>query len=167
MEQEELINEKKTWLYEQIKSEYAAMAKKNRILFWVLCTIFGIFLIQGVLQLAGVLEPFDTRKELSYFIFYAALLLGGLYSMMVSNKMAKADTPEDLLVTYGKIKKIGVWTCIVVVALFVISMFLKDGFSKSNTFISCLLLAWISTVFFIAYSRDNQIKKLRDLVQKS
>ena len=29
MEQEDLINEKRTWLFEQIKSEYAAMAKKN------------------------------------------------------------------------------------------------------------------------------------------
>jgi cell division protein FtsW (lipid II flippase) len=114
-----------------------------------------------------MLEPFDTKKELSYLIFYVALLLGGLYTMIASNKMAKADTPENLLVTYDKIKKIGVWTCIIVVALLVISMFLKDGFSKSNTFISCLLLAWISIIFFIAYSRDNQIKKLRDLIQKS
>lgn len=167
MEQEKLINEKKTWLFEQIKSEYAALAKKNRIFFWILCVIFGIFLIQGVLQLTGTLEPFDTQKELSFLIFYVALLLGGLYTMIASNKMAKAVTPENLLVTYDKIKKIGVWTCIIVVALLVISMFLKDGFSKSNTFISCLLLAWISIVFFIAYSRDNQIKKLRDLIQKS
>ena len=167
MEQEKLINEKKSWLFEQIRSEYAALAKKNRIFFWILCAIFGIFLIQGVLQLTGTLEPFDTKKELSYFIFYVALLMGGLYTMIASNKMAKAETPENLLVTYNKIKKIGVWTCIIVVALLVISMFLKDGFSKSNTFISCLLLAWISIVFFIAYSRDIQIKKLRDLIQKS
>ena len=167
MEQEKLINEKKSWLFEQIRSEYAALAKKNRIFFWILCAIFGIFLIQGVLQLTGTLEPFDTKKELSYIIFYVALLMGGLYTMIASNKMAKAETPENLLVTYNKIKKIGVWTCIIVVALLVISMFLKDGFSKSNTFISCLLLAWISIVFFIAYSRDNQIKKLRDLIQKS
>jgi hypothetical protein len=51
MEQEKLINEKKSWLFEQIRSEYAALAKKNRIFFWILCVIFGIFLIQGVLQL--------------------------------------------------------------------------------------------------------------------
>lgn len=167
MEQEKIINEKRIWLFEQIKSEYATMAKRNRIFFWILCAIFGVFLIDVVFQHTGVLEPFGTKAELSSFIFYAALLLGGLYSMIATNKMAKADTPEDLLVTYGKNKKIGVWTCIVVVALFVISMFLKDGFSKSNTFISCLLLAWISSVFFFAYSRDNQIKKLRDLIQKS
>ena len=167
MEQEELINEKRTWLFEQIKSEYAAMVKKNRIFFWIFCTIFGIFLIETILQLIGVLEPFGTKEALSNFIFYAGLLLGGLYSIIAPNKVAKADTPENLLAAYDKIKKIGLWTCIVVVVLFVISVIIKDGFSNANTFISWLVFVFILAVLFIAYNRNNQIKKLRELVQKS
>ena len=167
MEQKELINEKTLWLFEQIKSEYAAMAKRNRIFFWILCAIFGIFLIDVILQLIGVLEPFDTKEVLSSFIFYAGLLLAGLYSLIATNKMLKAETPEDLLVTYDKIKKIGVWTCIVVIALLVISIILKYGFSNANTFISWLVFVFILAVLFSAYNRNNQIKELRELAQKS
>lgn len=167
MERDELTNEKRIWLFEQIKSDYAAMAKNNRIFFWILCAIFGVFLIDVVLQHAGVIEPFDTKVELSSFIFYAALLLGGLYSMIATNKMVKTKTPEDLLVTYDKIKKIGVGTCIVVIALLVISLIIKDGFIKANSFISWILLAWLLTALFFAYKRDNQINKLRELVEDS
>ncbi len=166
MEQDGLINEKRIWLFEQIKSEYAAMAKGNRLFFWIFCTLFGLFLIEVVLQYAGVLEPFSTKEELSSFIFYAALLLGGLYNKIAANKMAKADTPENLLVTYDKMKKIGVATCIVVVALLVISVIIKDGFGQAR-FISWLLFICLLVVLFFAYNRNNQIKKLRELVQKS
>lgn len=167
MEQEKLINEKKIWLFEQIKSEYAAMAKKNRIFFWIFCAIFGIFLIEVILQLTGVLEPFDKEELLSNFIFYAGLLLGALYSKIATNKMTKAETPEDLLVTYDKIKKIGVWAFVVVIALLVISVILKYGFSNTHTFISWLILVCILMALLVAYNRNNQIKKLRELVQKS
>lgn len=142
------------------------MAKRNRIFFWIFFAIFGIFLIDVVLQHIGVLAPFDKKEELSSFLFYAALLLGGLYCMIVTNKMAKADTPENLLVTYDKIKKLGVGTCIVVVALLVISFIIKDAFVQSQL-ISWILIIWLLAELSFAYDRYNQIKKLRELVQKS
>lgn len=169
MEQEELINEKKTWLFEQIRSEYAAMAKRNRIFFWIICVFFGIFLIEvieGILQLTGWVVPFSTKEVLYNLIFYVGVMLAGLYTMIATTKMAKTDTPEDLLVTYDKIKKIGVWTCVIVTALLVTSIIMKDGFNN-NIFLSWVLLAWIFIVLLFAFNRNNQIKKLRDLVQKS
>lgn len=166
MEQEELINEKKNLLFEQIKSEYAAMARNNRVFFWIFCVFFGIFLIQEVLLLTGVIEDFGAKELLSYFIFYVALFVSVLYSMMATNKMAKADTPEGLLVTYDKIKTIGVWTCVVALALFVTSAILKDGLSKANI-LTYILLSAIFIALIINCSRKNKIRQLRELVQKS
>ena len=165
MEQEELINEKRTWLFEQIKSENAAMAGRYRIFLWILCVIYGFFLIRGALQLTGVLEPFNfnAQKELSHFIRYGALLLAGLYSMMAANKMKKAETPEHLLVIYEKNKKIGLCTLIVVLALLVISFYINHGITRSDI-ITYLFFAVILIAVVIVANRNSQIKQLRELV---